>query len=905
MKPADKKPKLVKAKRPVPTWTIVNTPGSIPSLTKELLNPNNHGAAINKIAVACDGMTIWAIVRRGDRNGTGEGGAQVMLYRSTDRGISWSDTQYSKLASIESKTENGTFVWDFALAPDNPNVIAVACADICISPLQEEIWISTDKGDHWENTHWPPHSVTAGVDFISAMDISVDFMGRKILVGTRDGTGLGTNNLQVLGIPNYGAWNTQDTKGSPPSINAVVGDIIAAKFSPKFADDCSILLVYTDGTPEHSGTWLATGVHDIPKNSTTWQAKKAHVEIKNSDSKEGSSPQISEIVTVCLELPSDFHGNTDSRRRIYISTDAVDRIENVSPNRGVYRIDNSTVYTLMDNTSTFGSITAQKMTRRVSSIAYSGTCDAGKLLVGEVLGDSTRASVQTWCTNSPTAHPVPYWFQSLKPTTGAAGQLKDPSAIYHLGYGNAQVLWSPKGAIAFVATGAASLGPFATPEAGEGVVKPQEAWPAGYVNVIPCDESAFGMSRSDGESWNQLSLINTFISKLTDVAPSADGSTIYLASVNTNGGAQRFGSVWRSSSNPRVISPLSPLPIGACWERVFTHVTAPDCSSTQTDVALLRIAGGCFEPTGQLVGWAAQGTQAQAWSPDYGDFWENITVQQPIQDFVFESSTILYNLYTDSTVHKLPYTGTSWGTNLPSVNPGLPAAHMITAMPEGQVMVGYGSASPYPVAISRDGNASWIPLLQPLAAPAPCNVHVAFDPAYATNSIIYIADDSVYGSVYRNNVAGAPLVTKWSEFDLMDVANGAMGCPRDTTVAPPVSAPHHVGQFGIALAYTGGYGQTALYSARAHVDNCTQSAVDRTLTPLSGLPKPGIAWDVLHTNLNPEVRFASEPYSLKLCGCCTIDTDTTLYTIDYRPYVPTSKIGMLWTYIDHTAKRKP
>ena len=905
MKPIGKKPEPVKAERGMPSWNIVNTPDSIPSLTKELLNPNNQGSAINKIAVARDGITIWAIVRRGDRNGTGRGGAQIMLYRSTDGGISWSDTQYSKLSSTQSKIENGTFVWDFALAPDNPNIIAVACADICVSPLLQEIWISTDKGDHWENTHWPPRGVTAGVDLVSAMDISVDFKGRKVLVGTRDGTGLDTNNLQVMEIPNHGAWNTQDSEGSPPSINAVIGDILAAKFSPTFADDCSILLVYTDGTPEHSGTWLATGVHDIPKNSTTWQAKKVHIEIKNSDSEEGNSPHISEIVTARLELPSDFHGNTDSRRRIYVSTDAIDRIKKGSPNRGVYRIDNSTVYTLMDNTSTFGSITAQKMTRRAASIAYSGTCDAGKLLVGEVLGDSTRASVETWFTNSPTAHPVTCWFQSLKPTTGAAGQLKEPSAIYHLGYGNAQVLWSPDGVVAFVATGAASLGHFATPKAEEGAVKPQEAWPAGCANVIPCDESAFGMSRSDGEIWNQLSLINTLISKLTDVAPSDDGKTIYLASVNTNAGAQGFDSVWRSSSNPDVISPLPPLPIGTYWERVFTHVTAPDCASMQTDVALIRTVPYCADPTGEVVAWGVYDTGSTlthgvaAWSPDFGEYWAMLTVRNPIQHFTFESRSMLYFLSPTGLIQKMPFTGRGWSIALPNYDSTINPAHTIAVLSEGKVLVGSHPTYPYVCGWSLNmdsGNPSFTSSYLAGATGHSGCVHVAFDPKFDENSIFYIAEENTSGlgsSVYRQN----PMAQlRWADTELTSAANGKVGCVAEGIL--------HSGFTGIILAYTG---QALYVSSQIPGAGVLRTMDDGTgqYGPLSGLPKPGIAWDQLHAGLVSGTLFTAQPTALKSCGRCTPETDTTLYVIDNRPYVPTSKIGMLWAYIDHIDKRKP
>ena len=880
-----------------PQWTIVDTPDTIPSFTKELLNPNNQGIGINKVAIAPDGATVWAIVRRGDRNGINQGGAQVMLYRSTDGGISWTDAEYLKLVAAQSRIENGTFIWDLAIAPDDPNIVVVACADISLDPLLQQVWISTDKGSTWENTKWPPLDIIAGTDLISAIDISADFGNRIVLIGTRDGSGLDTNNLQIMKSDWPGHWNSQNANSNiPTSINYFTGDILTAKFSPNFPSDHTVVLVYCDGTSDHKGTWLVTGIHDIHQNTTIWQKQIDHVEIKNANGNPGDSPGVDEIIIANLELPSDFSGDYADQRCFYVSTDAIDRVPGKTPNRGVYRINNKVPYTLMDSTAAFGLVGTNKITKRVASIAYFGTCSSGKLLVGEVLGNGNQATVLSWFTDSPEVYPIPCWYPALKPTTGGAGQPTSRTG-YTSGYGNAKVVWSPDGILAYAATGAASLGPWATPATANGAVNVATEWPAGYVNVIPFDESAFGISRSNGETWNQLSLINTLMSKLTDVAPSADGETIYLASVNTNPGSQGFDSVWRSSSNPAITAPLPPMPIGTYWERVLTRVTAVSCNETQTDLSILRLAGGCYEPTGQIVGWAAQGTKAEAWSPDYGDYWENITARNNIQDFAFESSTILYNLYTNGTVQKLPYTGTAWSTTLPSVNPGFPFAHMIAAMPEGQVLVGYNSnASPYPVVISKDGGTNFIPLMQPLAAG---NIHVAFDPAYNYNNIVYLGGEA--GSVYRANVAGAPLIARWVDTDMLAMTNGAIGCP-DTTVVG--------GIFGLALAYIGG----ALYAS----DGGVAAGVWRTLSPLDGIPKPGIRWECLRTftQVNGKgIQFTTEPSSLRCCGGLIIGMKITLYAIDNNCYAnkhnastsfggikAVRECGMLWAFTDDVAR---
>ena len=81
---------------------------------------------------------------------------------------------------------------------------------------------------------------------------------------------------------------------------------------------------------------------------------------------------------------------------------------------GIYRIDDTTIYVLMDTTAT--------VDKSIYSIAYFGTYASGKLLAGERMGFPCTATVPTWFTDSPTTCPIPCWYPALKPTTGAANQ---------------------------------------------------------------------------------------------------------------------------------------------------------------------------------------------------------------------------------------------------------------------------------------------------------------------------------------------------------------------------------------------------------------------------------------------------------------------------------------------------
>jgi hypothetical protein len=289
-----------------------------------------------------------------------------------------------------------------------------------------------------------------------------------------------------------------------------------------------------------------------------------------------------------------------------------------------------------------------------------------------------------------------------------------------------------------------------------------------------------------------------------------------------------------------------------------------------------------------------------AWSPDYGDYWAMITVRNAVQDFTFESRTMLYFLSSSGLVQKMPYTGTAWSTALPNYDASINPAHTIAAMPEGKVLVGKGVGAPYAASISLNmdtDNPSFAVQLSsgPLLGGA---VHVAFDPKFDDNSLYYIAVEDAGGSVYRNNPTGQ---LRWTDTDMLASSSGAVGCF-------PFSKQN--GYTGIVIAFTG----EALYAS----SQVAGAGVIRTINdgtgkygPLSSMPKPGIAWDTLYVGIGTGVLFTAQPTALKACGCCTLETDTTLYAIDNRPYTapsataPIATAGRIWGFTDCLAKRGP
>ena len=914
-------------------WDALTTPGYLP-LKNDV--GGSLGYDIHDMAVGGDGATVLLVAQYWLPKILPSiptfGTLTNNLYYSNNNGLSFGGTKntafqqaffsFYDIPQATYQTNENVYpnVFMVAIAPDNPNFFAIVTSDNVTAPVIQapvEVWITANAGSKWECTQIAPTLRTAG-ETIRSIDVSVDYGGRRdIAIGTVDGNG--TGDVYVVKSTGFGGWKDQDFDGTP------IGDFYAVKFSPSYASDASLAVVFATTA---TGTFYNISLRDIDTNThSKWAFLPAisNVLLPPASIISGTSPLIATLNKVDLELPSDFSGQAASLRRAYISLDCYDNGATKNGDwDGILRVDNNSVYVLMDTSTDF--------TKSIYSIAYFGTYASGKLLAGERMGWPCTAEVMTWFTDSPTTCPIPCWYPALKPTTGAAGITCSDDQN---GIGAAVVGWKADGQLAFAATGSHAIttaatwfGTGATPNMSwlpwwnaPHNATPPYYWAAyGYKgSLVKNDESAFGISRNNGETWNQIALIDTTITRFTDIAPSADCKTIYLASVSGAPGAAAsclaFDSVWRTSSNMDVTSPYAPLPVGIFWERVLTRVTAPDCHEAQTNLALLRLVPYCADPTGEVVAWGVYDTDeafdngVAAWSPDFGDYWANITPRDPIQDFTFESRTVMYFLAPLGTVQKMPYTGTAWSTALSSVDSIVYAAHTIAAYPEGKVIVGAKAeyqASLYATSFSSNfntDNPSFAVMSTAGKTAAGGDVHVAFSPNFKDNSMVFIGDEAgTVGSVYRNN-PGAQL--RWGDTNMLSATNNAVGCPD----------PSEDGIYGLALAYTG----EALYAAASGAQGATHPVAEcgvwRTIDdgtgkygPLSGMPKPGIAWDFLDTFVSPPTSgpcFTLEPSSLKICGCCTLDTDSTLYAIDNAAYNTTTRAGLVWGFTDCLAKKGP
>jgi len=939
-------PHAVSADPGIMRWDTVVTPGSEDATVFgrfDVVNPHNpdpRGSEVLSMAVSNSSDTVSTVIKIGGARNTAT---------SSTQGIFW---RYGS---------------------NDPDYVETGAYKVYESDAQASARLVTTGGITGPRDTSSGNFVGAGLleatETIRYADYSQVYGDgrRDIALVTVGGTNGG--RIIIRSSNTWGDWAVQldaNNNGLPPApLGAATTsgiDYLAVKFSPTYTSDGCIALVYADNT----ATYYNIAYRDLNANTTLQYAFPGNgIEVRNPASPLLASPNWNQLNTVDLNLPSDFSGQSASLRRAYISLDAYTFKAPGTVEDGIYRIDDTTPYVLMD--------TSRQADKSIYSIAYYGTYASGKLIAGERMGHPCTATVPTWFTDSPTTCPIPCWYPALKPITGAANQgTCSPNAKD--GIGAAIVDWNANGSMAYAVTSSLADTVYAG-QPGRNLGAPvvtaanRARWYQMYNwDSVPNDESALSISRNNGETWNQLAIIDTTIDWFNDVAVAPDCTTIYLASANRNLGVapvtgicNEFDSVWRASINPNVTSPLPAIPpTGTYWERVYTRVTSGNCNVTQSDLPILRVVPSCTDkPDGEIVGWAAQGATAtrtgtagvMAWSPDFGDYWANMTPRFAVQDFAFETSTTIYVLSAAGLVQRLPYTGTSWSTNLSSYDTVLSATHTIVAVPDGKVLVGaaVGSNSEFPLAYSADKGVTFMQTADAIIGHG--NEHVIFDVDFKNNSFIYMGDDApggTLGTVYRNTL---PSYTRWVDNDMMSVANGGAYIFNDVTWPPGTAVwpaggqpPHAIGQFGIAQAWTGDP-QPALYSAH---DNLTllntngrwDSAVCRTLKPRDGMPKPGILWDCLDifAPLNTQgVLFTLEPTSLKYCGCCTLDTNTTLYAIDdergavigtvaplngrwnnhlnpaaastwdtaFPGYTPSLKQGMLWSYTDCLAKKGP
>jgi photosystem II stability/assembly factor-like uncharacterized protein len=267
------------------------------------------------------------------------------------------------------------------------------------------------------------------------------------------------------------------------------------------------------------------------------------------------------------------------------------------------------------------------------------------------------------------------------------------------------------------------------------------------------DESAFSYTTDGGITWNQLSMIDTTLTDIIDLAPSpAYEEDVTLLMLTSSG----EDSLWRSLDG------------GRRWERLLSSLPAD--INTIEDVRLPPQ----YDIDNQIVFIAgtANGNPAIWKSTNNGQTFARRFVPFPINAWALVDGTTLFVGSFDGT-NGLVYLSDSGGSNYSDgAIAGNNSLNSIALSPDyaqdKAVLVGNSDGW---VFWSEDNGSSFESLPQTATAnPLEGNISVAFDPGYPDNKTVYAASDSASKGIYRFVIGKSD---KWENIDRPD--SGTIG----------------------------------------------------------------------------------------------------------------------------------
>ncbi|GEM_PF-4614385 len=494
-------PTNVKADEGNMAWVGQPTPSVLP------FNMLANGTDVTEIAIGPDGMTMYAI--DGNVNLT----LANAIYKSADGGQTWNG-----LAAVPGALAMPP--GNVAVAPDNPDVLAVSCFDAG-GAADDVVYISTDGGVTWATLPGLNNSGVANALRVTDLKVGPARGGtiysRDYMVATAEDTtpAFAGGSLQILG--ETATWTVADDLGF---INATGthGDFVACEFSPNFVGDRIIFGIYTEATPN---TFLYTlNVQNYSVAAPT----EIHAAV-TLDNPAGTPIVAADYVLPAagdsvmfgdIAVPSNFD-ITPGFERAFASVATFGATAG-----GVWRCDSLLVTRELGMAGT-----------QVRSIAYAGDTANGTLFAGQMFTQPAAVAslaTQVWSTTQMTSN-MPSWYPSFKPPTGGTAVITDTSWAY--------VRVSPT----FSADSTVYCG---TTDAGAGL------------------QSAFSVSTDAGNTFNQEALIDTndaanTVLKIDGIALSPDGAKLFMA---TDDGADL--SLWETPSAP---APFT-------WKRIFCFTGA-------------------------------------------------------------------------------------------------------------------------------------------------------------------------------------------------------------------------------------------------------------------------------------------------------------------------------------------
>jgi hypothetical protein len=814
-----------------------------------------------------------------DGNGTAEG---FCLLKSDDHAATWEDIT-NNLEDALDTGESITMIKLVATDWEDPDFVAVALTLNVSTDTPWHVFFSTDGGDEFEDTG-EVEDGGAALMMVSDLAVSYEAAGdRDIAIGgimccpsaalfrctvTGDSASAWEDTTDTTDYPGWDNQWTGDVT-TDDIYSWVVTDII---FSPSWATDKTILVT----TVAHSN---ATGYQGVYLQSGSWGTSEGWnyrstlgidaVPIKTNPSSDVQVPMMFAMIDARgiagLTLPEDYNSKNDDARILWVWVNYYDALNNTACS--IMRVDDDSAGLV----GPMGQIEDGEIW--LTNIAYQGTIAEGEAIAGVLgIGDDT---IFTACCEGVQVYRNAgivnmdicciRWENACKPPTGTGAM-----AVSYVG--------------------------------------DDKAYAVALLGVDDYEEGAWSVTFDDGDTWNQLSLIDTHIDYLSDVAVSPDCNKVMLVSVNDGNGCG-CDSVWLHAEDLPEAEEYS-----GTWIRTWCGLLEGDNDvgghgsfPWVEERGLLRLAPE--ETTGDTVFLVDRRSGNVYWNDLEGlACWDPIasTEVDDIVDLVALDADTLYALDWNGDVSIFDedewqeavdsevtngWTIAVWGNN---------ATH---------VLVGGQNSD---VSYSDDGGETFTEL-EDVAEASNAHVTVAFDSYFDQNDVVYAAlangggDNGIYLLVIDGETAD------WHK--LAAEPHNYTGLVLDRADGNPMTSPETGGV--LYASYRGeecdgwcGYDEFDL-------DPCWDTGVARCLTPIVEIccdvgeaEWNYLTWDLCWENSGEECAdFRMPPQALKICGCLSADTNSHLFAIDLftpeGPYYDMDEglYGTVWTFEDCYAKK--
>jgi hypothetical protein len=825
-----------------------------------------------------------------------DGGGDFLL-KSDDYGATWDDIT----SAIEDALDDDEVPYDLLqVATDwvDPDFVAVAL-DIYEGSIH--VLFSTDGGDTFEDIG----EVEDGdvyLDYVSDLAVSYEVSDKRAIaiggVAWDDDSSYYLGGLFRCIVTGDSAGNWEDATKDPgwDNMDAPAEDIFSKLvmdiiFSPSWATDKTIL-VTTFEDDWYDGDW--------PDYDSCGDDGNVYMQCGSWGNSEGWNEMSTlgiEAVSILedeyfpiwlmnwdarsiagITLPEDYNSKNTDDRVLWVWVNYYDEECGV-PMCTIMRVDDDSA----DPVGPLGQVEDGELW--LTNISYHGTIAEGEALAG-VLGTGTyeesESELLTECCpvvqvyRNDGIHNMDIccerWQDACKPPTGVAGM-----AVSYVGEDKAYAvaLW------------------------GE-----------------PCnDEGAWSMTFDDGDTWNQLSLIDTYIHYFTDAAVSPDCNKTFLVSVNkVEIGYCSCDSVWLHADTLPEAEEYSDQ-----WLRTWS-------GHLEEGWGLLRLAPE--ETTGDTV------FLVDMWTSNvYRNDLETLACWDPIGATSLDEIVDLAAQDAD-TVFALDYNGDvamwdddEWGD---AVESEVDAGWTIAVWGDYILVGGFDGEVTYCDDFLAD-EPEFTALDDVPYVGDNCKVTVAFDTYFDTNMTVYAATEAwkdtgntplKSGGIYSyvideseewTDLKAEPLESQIGVND-GDAVDETVDVAFTGLVVDRPGNPYTDADNG-GVIYATYYGYVTSVVNNQTVETWF-TGVARSLERDVNVCTTCLQWDFLHVGLTPgpddckyypEI-FEAEPDALKICGCLTPDTTTHLFALDsdwWNYDFCDNDFGSLWTYEDCYSKKAP